>query len=156
MPNPADAHFATLADSFHAERFSWSPTRASDIGLHEHDADLEDFSLDANRARRGRLVEWRQQFAASEFNTLSSEHAADRTWLLAVLDGDLYNREVLKPLETDPDGYVSGLTESAFVLINRDYAPAETRLVSLLSRMRRMCSQFTIGAGVSVPYRSAT
>jgi uncharacterized protein (DUF885 family) len=108
------------------------------MGLHEHDNRLETFTLAEARTEAEATREFCLTLEAFAPDTLSPELAADRTWLLAIADGRLQELEVFRPLETDPDRYSSGITDAAFTLINRNFAPAETRLRSLLARLALM------------------
>lgn len=130
--------FAALAERYHEAHFRHHPTWATTLGRHEYDDRLEDFTLEGARAEAAELREFQRAFEAIAPDTLTPDEAADRTWLLATLDGQLQTLETFRPLERDPDAYAGALTYSAFTLINRDYAPAETRLTALLSRLAQM------------------
>ena len=138
MTISADARFAALAARYHDDQFQRHPTWATSMGLHAYDDLLEDYSLPAARAEAEALKGFARELSAIAPDGLSADEALDRTWLLAVIDGQLQTLEDFRPLETDPDRYSSGLTYSAFSLINRDFAPADERLRSLLARMRQM------------------
>ena len=47
------------------------------------------------------------------------------------LDGMLLRNEVIRPWARDPDIYSSGITNDAYVMISRTFAPPEQRLKSL-------------------------
>jgi uncharacterized protein (DUF885 family) len=128
--------FTALADRFHAARFRRHPSYATSLGLHDHDHLLEDFSLAAVPGEVAELEGFRAEFEA--IAPADPIQAADRTWLLAVIDGALQTLTELKPLETDPDFYSSRITASAFGLINRAFAPPEVRARALLSRLAAM------------------
>ena len=44
----------------------------------------------------------------------------------------------IRPWQKNPDFYSSGITNSAFTIIERNYAPAETRLAALIAREKQM------------------
>ncbi len=56
--------------------------------------------------------------------------------------GSLLTLEVIKPLEKNPDNYSSGITGSAFVLMERNFAPPDDRLRSLIAREKQMPAVF--------------
>lgn len=141
---PTNPRFNELVNRYHEARFRRHPTWATSLGLHDYDELLEDFSLEGARAEAAELRAFAEQFAAIAEDTLAPHQAADRTWLLASIDGKLQSLEVFRPLEMDPDTYSSGLTYSAFTLINRDFAPARVRLKKLLARMRQMPAVLTL------------
>ncbi|MDB5095849.1 MAG: hypothetical protein JWM80_270 [Cyanobacteria bacterium RYN_339] len=133
-----NAHFNALVERYHAARFERRPTYATSLGLHAHDHRLEDFSLSAVPGEVAELEDFRDALAAIAPPTLDTALAADRTWLLAVIDGELQGLTELRPLERDPDYYSSQITASAFSLINRAFAPPEVRAAALLSRLALM------------------
>ncbi|MEB3327824.1 MAG: DUF885 domain-containing protein [Candidatus Sericytochromatia bacterium] len=132
------AEFQALVDRFHAERLRHHPTWGTALGRHEHDGALEAYTLDAQAAEVAGLRELRLAFEVLDEGALTPVEAHDRAWLLATISGAIDAATVDAPLERNPDVYASGLTESAFTLVNRDFAPAEQRLAALLSRMARM------------------
>ncbi|MEB3197433.1 MAG: DUF885 domain-containing protein [Candidatus Sericytochromatia bacterium] len=134
----ADEEFAALAQRYHEAQMKRHPTWATALGVHAHDGVLEDFTLagqaDAVQAWR----EFRFAFEAFDPCDLSPVHAHDREWLLAHISGAIETATVVRPLERNPDAYASALTESAFSLVNRQFAPPEERLEALLGRMSAM------------------
>ena len=135
MPQTSlDHRFDTLVSRYHDQQFRRHPSWATVMGLHLQDDRLEDYSLAAARAEAEELQAFRAELAAVDPEQLSPALAADRTWLLAVIDGQLQRHDVFRPLENDPDYYSSGISSSAFGLINRDFAPADRRAVSTANR----------------------
>jgi uncharacterized protein (DUF885 family) len=57
--------------------------------------------------------------------------------------GNLLELETIRDWEKNPDNYSSGITNSAFVLMERDFAPANDRLRSLIAREKQMPAVFT-------------
>src|SRR6185503_5776951 len=58
--------------------------------------------------------------------------------MLRSLDAALLQLEVIKPWARNPDIYSSGLTNTAYVMIKRRFAPPEERLRKLVTRMKAM------------------
>ncbi|HKQ88782.1 MAG TPA: DUF885 family protein, partial [Candidatus Acidoferrales bacterium] len=118
--------------------FVFNPTNGSYAGLHQYDRTLEDYS----RAGIDRQVEAYRRFEkrAEEFNPagLSQEEAADREIVLSNIKGTLLELENIRGWEKNPDDYSSGITNSAYVIMSRKYAPANTRLRSLIAREKLM------------------
>lgn len=133
-----DAAFEALVERFHAARLQRHPTWGTVLGRHEHDAALEDFTLAGLADEVAELKELRLEFEEFDRYSLSAVHAADLEWLLATISGVIENATVTRPLERNPDAYASGLTESAFTLIYRDFAPLADRGRALVSRMKLM------------------
>ena len=135
--SPAPAYAQVVGQIFDAY-YRANPTAATDLGLHQYDGQLEDYSRAAvNRevAEIGRQI---ATLSAVDPGTLSTDDRLDREWLLGWLEGRrLYLTEV-RAWARDPDYYASGIANSAFSLIKRDYAPAEQRMRSMIERARAM------------------
>ncbi len=59
------------------------------------------------------------------------------------IKGNLLELETIRGWEKNPDNYSSGITNSAFVLMERDFAPVDERLRSLIAREKQMPAVFT-------------
>jgi len=138
------AKFRILAaDYFEQVYFRFSPTIGTQAGLHQYDAQLEDYS----RARVDREIADLEKFAA-QFDTVP-EGALDegtRGDLIMVrnsIRGNLLDLETIRPWEKNADFYSSGIANSAFVIMERKYAPADERLRSLIAREKQMPAALT-------------
>ena len=138
---PVDIHtqWNTLANAYFSQvYFIFNPTAGSYAGLHQYDRTLEDYS----RAGIDREVEAYRRFEkrVEEFSAagLSQEEAADREIVLSNIKGTLLSLEDIRGWEKNPDNYSSGITNSAYVIMSRKYAPANTRLQSLVAREKLM------------------
>lgn len=129
----------TLTNAYFSQvYFIFNPTAGSYAGLHQYDRMLEDYS----RAGIDREVEAYRRFEkrVEEFSAagLSQEEAADREIVLSNIKGTLLSLEDIRGWEKNPDNYSSGITNSAYVIMSRKYAPANTRLQSLVAREKLM------------------
>lgn len=141
QPSPTtdvDVAFEDLVERFHEERLRRHPTWGTVLGRHEHDAELEDYTLAGLDDEVAALKEFRLEFEAFDPDALSEVQRHDLEWLLATISGVIESARVTRPLERNPDHYSSSLTESAFTLIYRDFAPAAQRLDALVARMKKM------------------
>ena len=137
----ADAHtqWNALANAYFSQvYFPFSPTAGTSEGLHQYDPMLEDYS----RAGIDRQVDAYQRFEkrVEAFNPagLSQEESADREIVLSNIKGTLLELQNIRGWEKNPDNYSSGITDSAYVIMNRKYAPANARLKSLIAREKLM------------------
>jgi uncharacterized protein (DUF885 family) len=130
--------FGTVAQSFLAEYYADNPTYAGDLGRHEFDSRIEDVSQAAILAEAARLKRWHEEFTAIDPGTLGLTERLDREFLLREIESRLINIEDVRAWARDPDLYSSELTNSAFALIKRDYAPAAERLRSVIAREKAM------------------
>jgi hypothetical protein len=76
----------------------------------------------------------------AEFPTVKLNQAdkGDREFLLGTIRSQLLTLQTIRPWQKDPDTYSSGIANSAFTIIERNYAPAEVRLAALISREKQM------------------
>ena len=122
--------------------FKFMPTVGTSAGLHGYDTQLEDYSA-ANVAREiAALHEWEKKIAAMDTSALDAEPAADRNILLNQIRSALLQLEVVRGWEKNPDIYSSGVTGSIFTLMERPYAPVNTRLRAAIAREKQMPQVF--------------
>lgn len=114
--------------------FKYSPTTGTWAGFHQYDTKLEDYSPATLEKQRAALHAWEKKIAAIPADGLDAAQAADRDILLGSIRSGIMQLEVLKPLEKNPDAYSSGVTNSIFVLMERPFAPANTRLRAVVER----------------------
>ena len=123
--------FSMIAEQYFSEvYYHFSPTTGTGAGLHQYDAQLEDYS-EANLHREiAALHSYEAKISAIDPSALDAPVAADRQILLNSIQSNLLTLEVIRPWEKNPDIYSSGITNSAFVLMERPFAPANDRLRS--------------------------
>ena len=134
-----DRAFAQLADQyFDTFYLPTNPSAATSYGVHEYDGKLEDYSRAGIDAEVKALKGWEQRVAAVEPGSLSLYVRGDRDLALNNIRSALLTLQSIRPWEKNPDFYSSGITSSAFTLMERKFAPPETRLRDLISRERQM------------------
>ncbi len=79
-----------------------------------------------------------QKLTAIDPAALDADEAADLHVLLGNIRSTLLSLEVIRNWEKNPDNYSSGITGSVFVLMERNYAPADTRLKAVVAREQKM------------------
>jgi uncharacterized protein (DUF885 family) len=114
--------------------FKYAPTTGTQVGLHQYDTQLEDYSAATIQKQIAALHLWEKKIAVIPADGLDAPQAADREILLNNIRSTLLTLEVIKPLEKNPDAYSSGATASIFVLMERPFAPANTRLRAVVER----------------------
>jgi uncharacterized protein (DUF885 family) len=131
--------FNTLADQYFSDvYFHFSPTNGTANGLHQYDTQLEDYSAANIQRQIAALHTYEKKVEAIDPSALDASVAGDRAILLNSIRSTLLSLEVIRPWEKNPDNYSSGITASAFVIMERPYAPADTRLKSLVERQKQM------------------
>jgi len=111
--------------------FPSSPTTATSAGIHKYDDKLEDYSKAGVTKRVAELKKFE-----GEFQKLPE--SSDRDLVLNSIRASLLELETVRGWERNPDNYSSGITNSAFVIMSRTFAPPEARLKSLCARERLM------------------
>jgi uncharacterized protein (DUF885 family) len=118
--------------------FRFAPTTATSAGLHQYDTQLEDYSAANIQRQIAALHTYEKKIEAIDPSALDASIAADRDILLNNIRSQLLTLEVIRPWEKNPDTYSSGITGAAFVIMERPYAPTNTRLKALVEREKLM------------------
>jgi uncharacterized protein (DUF885 family) len=131
--------FNFIADQYFSDvYFHFSPTLGTQNGLHQYDPQLEDYSAANLQKEIAALHIYEKKIGAIDPSALDASIAGDREILLNNIHSQLLSLEVIRPWEKNPDIYSSGITGSAFVIMERPYASANARLKSLVEREKLM------------------
>ena len=108
-----------LVDRYFEEAvFRYGPSAAVQAGFHNRDSDLEDLSAAAIHRQVAALRDFEREFEAFP------GAQADRELLLANIRSTLLGLESIRMWEKNPDLYSSTLSNGAFVIMSRAFAPA--------------------------------
>ncbi|MGC1871251.1 MAG: DUF885 domain-containing protein [Acidobacteriaceae bacterium] len=116
----------------------FNPTDGTSAGLHQYDDKLENYSRASRDKEVVALRAYEKKVAEFPAANLDPSDEGDRDFLLGTIRSELLTLETIRPWQKDPDFYSSGITNSAFTIIERNYAPADVRLVALISREKQM------------------
>ena len=133
-----DSAFSRLAGDILEDRFLRHPTSATDLGIHKYNSELEDYSRNGVAAEVQALRSFRDRLDKIDAATLTSDKRLDREQLVHALDSALLTLEVIKPWAKDADTYSAGITNTAYVMIKRNFAPPDERLKQLIAREKKM------------------
>jgi len=133
-----DAAFRQLAAEVLGFTYKSDPTRATSLGIHKYDHLIPDRSAATIKADADAIKSFRTQLDSVDAEALSLDAQLDFEQTKHTLDGMLLRNEVIRPWAKDPDSYSSGITNDAFVMISRTFAPQDQRLKSLISRLNLM------------------
>jgi uncharacterized protein (DUF885 family) len=133
-----DATFTEVSHAYLEDLYKRQPTSATFLGVHKYDDTLEDYSRQAVTDAVAAVRQFRDRVNAIDPATLSLPNQLDREQLLHALDSRLLTLEVVRPWARDPDTYSSGLTNTAYIMIKREFASAEQRLRQLVAREKAM------------------
>jgi uncharacterized protein (DUF885 family) len=139
----AAANFRNLAaDYFEQVFFKFSPTSGTQAGLHQYDPQLEDYSRASIDRQIAALKNYEAKFDAVPETALDQSTQGDLAMTRNSIRGTLLELETIRQWEKNPDNYSSGIANSAFVLMERKFAPADDRLRSLIAREKLMPAVF--------------
>ena len=122
--------------------FKFAPTAGTSAGLHQYDAQLEDYSAAGVQREAAALHDFEKKLVAIDPSALDAEPAADYQILLNNVRGQLLQLEMVRGWEKNPDNYSSGVTNAIFVIMERAYAPANVRLRAAIARERQIPQVF--------------
>ncbi len=141
-PQPAaeskDAAFTAVAGEYLEDLYRRQPTQATDLGVHKYDDQLENYSREAVADAVASARQFRERVNAIDPASLSADKQLDREQLLHSIDSRILMLDVVRPWAKDADTYSSGMTNTAYVMIKRKFAPAEERLRKLIAREKGM------------------
>ena len=137
--SPANGAFTRLADEFIDTYFLPNdPANATTVGVHAYDDKLQDFSRAAIDREVATLKAFEKRFVAIDAATLDEETRGDRDLVIGTIRSRLLTRQTIRPWEKDPNLYSGAITNSAFVIMERKFAPASDRLRALIAREKQM------------------
>jgi uncharacterized protein (DUF885 family) len=124
-------------DYFTQVYFKYAPTQGTLAGLHEYDTKLEDYSRAAIDAQIKDLHAFAERMAKVE-RPKDLRAAGDYDLVVANIQSQLVSLEKVRGWEKNPDNYSSGITSSAFSLMERKFASPDDRLRLLIAREKLM------------------
>jgi uncharacterized protein (DUF885 family) len=139
-----DAAWNKLADQyFDTAYFPYQPTQGTLAGFHQYDVHLERYDRASIAKQTATLHDFERRVSGFQTHGLDEWTAGDRQLVLNNIHSTLLTLETIKPWEKNPDFYSTGITQSAFSLMERKFAPPEDRLRSLIARERQMPDALT-------------
>jgi len=139
MGQNAGDQFRHLADEYFSQSvFQFEPTYGTTVGLHQYDTQLEDYSRTGVERHIAALKDFEKKFDAVDGSKLDQSTEGDLEMVRNDIRGTLLELKTIRGWEKNPDNYSSGITESAFSLMERTFAPPDVRLRSLVAREKQM------------------
>ena len=133
-----DKAFENLADEYISDLTNFSPAFATYIGDHSADGQLDDVDA-ASRARgRALLVQYIDALEVLDKEQLSRANQIDAEILMNQLQSDLWSQDELQEWAWNPLYYINLSGGAIYGLVARDFAPIETRLRSVASRLKQI------------------
>ncbi len=134
MQATADALVTTLIQARFDDWIATWPGQATRFGIHQHDGRLPDLSRAAKLADIAADHDFVRALEAVDATSLSEDVAFERELALHAARLRLFEDEVVRNWERTTDA-TEAIGSALFLLVARDFAPLEQRLVSLTSRI---------------------
>ncbi len=138
QPSASDRAFQKFSEQYFDGYFQFDPSSATSAGIHQHDGELPACSqTDIQReiARNQRALRDLRRIPASKFSATSQ---FDATVLQSLINGHLLDLTSIRMWAKDPNFYNTRAANALFTLIERDFAPIDERLKSLIARESRV------------------
>ena len=134
--------FSKVVDDYFAARFRDRPSEGTAAGLHQYDSFVEDLSRESVERRIADLKTSLARIKALDPATLSFNDSLDAKFLEGQIQGELLDLDVLKVWESNPMLYAGLAGGSIDGLMKRDFAPASTRLRSVIDREKAIPAMY--------------
>jgi|AGTN01.2.fsa_nt_gi Bacterial protein of unknown function (DUF885). len=132
--NEKEEQFQKLCDAYLNFVFKCSPPHATSAGIHTYDHKLTDHSAEAIQIKTDELKKLLSSFEELDFDQLSRDSQIDWNLVVGDINSQLLDLTEVQNWKKNPDMYSSAATEGVFVLIQRDFAPIDERLKSVIAR----------------------
>ena len=133
-----DDAFQKIAHDYVEQYLRANPEQATDLGDHRFDGELTDYSSEARAKDLATQKEFRDKLNAIDGLLLTGANSIDFRILRENIDYQIFRAEELKEPEWNPLIYMQSLANSLYLLVARDFAPAEQRIPNLRHRMEKI------------------
>src|SRR6476660_1763009 len=133
-----DDAFQKVAHDYVEQYLQANPEQATELGDHRFDGELTDYSAKARARDLATQKEFRDKLNAIDGSQLTGANNIDFRILKENIDYEIFRAEELKEPEWNPLVYMQSLANSLYLLVARDFAPAEKRIPSLRQRMEKI------------------
>jgi len=133
-----DDGFQKVAHDYFEKYLQTNPEQATDLGDHRFDDQLTDYSSEARAKDITTQKDFRDKLKTIDGSQLTGANSTDFRILKENIDYQIFRGEELKEPEWNPLVYMQSLANSLYLLVARDFAPAENRIPSLRQRMEKI------------------
>jgi uncharacterized protein (DUF885 family) len=137
-PSASDQSFQKFVDEYFDGFFRFAPASATAAGIHKYDAELPAYSQTDIQSEIARNQMALRDLARIPSDGLSENNLLDATVLESLINGRLVDLANIRMWAKDPGFYNTQAGTALFSLIERDFAPIDERLQSLVARERRI------------------
>src|SRR5881296_2612287 len=132
---PQDDAFQKIAHDYVEQYLRANPEQATDLGDHRFDGQLTDYSSEARAKDLATQKEFRDKLNTIDGSQLTGANNIDFRVLKENIDYQIFQAEELKQAEWNPLVYMQSLANSLYLLVARDFASPEKRILNLRQRM---------------------
>src|SRR5213083_3042701 len=129
-----DDSFQKIAGDYIEQYLRANPEDATELGNHRFDGQLTDYSPEARTKDLATQKQFRDKLGALD-GSLTGANNIDFRILKENIDYQIFQAEEVKEPDWNPLVYMQSLANSLYLLVARDFAPAEKRIPSLRQRM---------------------
>jgi uncharacterized protein (DUF885 family) len=133
-----DDTFQNIAHDYIEQYLQADPEDATELGDHRFDGQLTDYSREARARDLASQKEFLDKLNALDGSQLTSANKVDFRILKENIDYQIFRAEELKEPDWNPLVYMQSLANSLYLLVARDFAPAEKRIPNLRQRMEKI------------------
>src|SRR5213592_2971698 len=133
-----DDEFQKIAGDYIEQYLQANPEDATELGDHRFDGQLTDYSPEARAKDLSTQKGFRDKLNAIDGSQLTGANNIDFRILKENIDYEIFRAEELKEPEWNPLVYMQSLANSLYLLVARDFAPAEKRIPSLRQRLEKI------------------
>jgi len=135
---PQDETFQKIAHDYIEQYLQANPEDATELGDHRFDAELTDYSSEGRAKELATQKEFHRKLNAIDGLQLTGANNVDFRILKENIDYQIFRDEELKEPDWNPLVYMQSLANSLYLLVARDFAPAEKRIPNLRQRMEKI------------------
>jgi uncharacterized protein (DUF885 family) len=133
--NPMDDEFQKIAKDYIEQDLQANPEEATELGDHRFDAQLTDYSPEAQARELATQKEFRDKLNAIDGSQVTGANNVDFRIVKENIDYKIFQAEELKEPDWNPLVYNQSLANSLYLLVARDFAPPEKRIPNLRQRL---------------------
>jgi uncharacterized protein (DUF885 family) len=134
--------YTKLLDQFFDRYFEFNPSAGTATGFHQYDTKLEDYSQAGIDKQVAFGHEFLKKFDRLDASKMSMEDRDDLELVKSSIHSGLFELEAIRQWQRNPDRYSSGITNSVFVIMSRNFASQPDRLKSIVAREKQMPAVF--------------
>jgi uncharacterized protein (DUF885 family) len=134
----ADQAFENLAEEYVSDIVNFSPVNATLTGDHSADARLDQVDADAREKHKRMYTQYLDALAVIDRDELSRANQVDAELLRNEIEFSLWSQETLQEWAWNPLNYIDTSGSAIYALVARDFAPVQSRLANVASRLEQL------------------